>query len=360
MSKIQRKSPKHLKNLANIPNLEVFREKLEKTDFSENSSFYYKTIYLDPNQPIHKFSQILPKKTEKIDLNKIQERIKEQNLEGYLISTSILEDVLKKHPLALSAQKQSIIEHICRMNSGPHNQAEGIHLIYAHGQEQTPILNHNIKPLLAPNLSSQIISSIHRNKKSSLTIGEAHSTNQSNQASGEAVLQITHLSHHAMDLDLSQEVQRNTLGKTHKTKDKLSVFETCINLPYSIRDRHFSDHGYVLHLKGDHLTPQKIVDIIGLKENGFGGTIITSGTISSSILNDPQRKKIDLHSNNLKFYTLNKVQELIGAFTYDPHLELTKNGYCNLEKLGHLKSLSGEITLVFFPFFQSFIGEYKS
>jgi len=359
MPKVNKKLHK-LKTLANIQNLNIIREKLESLDFTENETNYTKTIHLDADQSIHKLTQILPKNPDKPDLEAIKNRIQSQDLEGYIISTNILDDVLKQHPLPISAQKQSIIEHICRMNSGPHNQAEGINIVYQVDHEFEPLINQQIQASLPPNLSSQIISTLHRNRNSSLTIGESKSLDSQQKPDGEAILQISHLTYHALDLDLSLEVHQESLGQRQKLKGEVSILENCISLPYSIRNRSYSDHGFILYLKGNNITPKKIVDIIGLQNTGFGGTIIASGSIYSSLLKLQKSKLFGLKKKNeFQYHTSQKDHEVLGAFTFEPNLNFSKNGYCNLEKLGHLKSVSGEVVLAFFPYFQTFIGEYK-
>jgi hypothetical protein len=351
---------RNLKTLPNIQNLEVIRQQLEQTEFQDDGHNLFKQIHLKQEQPVHTFSQLLPKETEKLNLQKVKQRIQEQQLEGYIISTAILEDVLAQHPLPVSAQKQAVLEYVCRMNNGPHNQAENIHIVYEHNHELEPILNNKIQSTLAPNLASQIISTIHRHRKSRLTVGEAHNIDSIvNQIpDGDTVLQISHLTYHALDLDLSLSVHKDEIGKSRKLTGPVSVFETCISLPYSLKDKHFSKHGYILHLKGDQITPEKIAKIIGLKKTGFGGTIVANGTMFTNVLSI-DKPKLFRKGHNFKHQTVVKESELIGAFNYDPNLKLLSKGYCNLEKAGHLESMSGEITLAFFPSFQTYIGEYK-
>lgn len=359
MRKINKKFS-NLKTLPNIQNLEAIRQQLEQSEFDDDGFNLYKEIELNQDQPVHTFTQILPKETEKPNLQDVKKRIQDFGLEGYIISTAILEDVLSQHPLPVSAQKQSVLEYICRMNNGPHNQAENIHIVYKQGHELEPILNNEISSTLAPNLASQIVSTIHRHRKSRLTVGEAQGIDSIvNQIpDGETVLQISHLTYHALDLDLSLSVHKDEIGKSRKLTGPVSVFETCISLPYSLKDKHFSKHGYILHLKGNQITPEKITQIIGLQNTGFGGTIVANGTMFTSVLSK-EKPKLFRKETNFKHETVVKESEVIGAFNYDPNLELLSKGYCNLEKAGHLKSMSGEITLAFFPSFQTYIGEYK-
>lgn len=350
----------NLKTLPNIQNLETIRNLLESTEFNDHGENLIKQVELPESQPVHNFKQILPKTTEKPNLQDIKQRIQDFRLEGYIISTAILEDVLLKHPLPLSAQKQGILEYICRMNNGPHNQAENIHIVYQNKHELEPILNSKIANKLAPNLTSQIISTIHRHRKSRLTLGEAKGIDSiiNQTPDGEAVLQISHLTYHALDLDLSLTVHKDSIGKSKKLIGPVSVFETSISLPYTLNNKEFSKHGYILHLKGNQITPKKIKEIIGLQNAGFGGIIIASGSITSSVLSK-EKPKLFQKEPSFNFETNQNQTELIGAYNFDPNLALLSNGYCNLEKAGHLVELDGEITFAFFPSFQTYIGEYK-
>jgi len=361
MRKTKLKS-KLIKTLPNIEGLDAIRQQLETTELKEVDGNFVRVITLDKNLPIHQLTQTIPIQTESITLKKVKKRIKENNLSGYILPTYLLDDVLAKHPLPVSAQKQHVIEYLCRMNNGEHNQAEGINIIYANHHELDPIYNPKIKGTLAPNLASQIESTLHRHRKSRMTLGESKSIdNLHNQNPyGETILQISHLTYHAMDLDLSVEVTKENIGKNKPIKGKVSVLETCSSFPYSLNKNQFSEHGFILYLKGDQITPKKITEIVGLETTGFGGVTIATGTIFAKVLSKKIKGGLFKKKETLYDYNLvRKQKEVVGSFTYDPNVDIVSSGYCNLERVGHLESMSGEIVIAFFPYMQSFMGEYK-
>lgn len=358
MRKLNFKS--HLINtLPNIQGLDELRQKLKTHDFVEQNSVYSKTIELSDDLPIHKLTQQIALK-EPINPMQVKERIAKSNLEGYLIPTFLLEESLKYNPLPLSAQKQDLITRICQMNNGKHNEAEGINIIYARHQEADPIFHNKIDSSLSANLPSQVVSVIHNHSSSRLTIGEAKSIYSLPQPYpyGEAILQIGHLKYHALDLDLSQQIRPEAPAKTKRITGDVSVFETCISIPFDLKNNNFSDHGFILYLKGNQITPKLISEIIGLTRTGFGGVIIANGILNGSILSR-KPKTIFKKSETFKHRIIKKQKESIGSFTYEPSLDLTKNGYATLEHLGELSQVDGEIILAFYPLHQTFIGEYK-
>ncbi len=349
-----------INTLPNIKGLDVIRQKLKTANFKKAGKAWVKQIKLDETHPIHNLIQIVPE-NEDIDLTKVNKNIKSNNLEGYILPTFLLEEALTKNPLPLSAQKQHIIEYICRMNNNKYNEAEGMHIVYSQHDAIAPLIHPEIKKtFLSPNLPSQIISAVHKHDSSRLTIGEAKSYRSIPKPYpyGEAIIQLSHLRYHVLDLDLSVEITEENQGTSSSLKDKVSVFESCYSFPFKLNQNNYSDHGFILHLKGKDITPKKIVEIIGLKQTGFGGVVIASGDINSTILTKTKKtlfKKSDFYDKKYK----HKDKEAVGSFSYDPYLEITSEGYCDLERNGKLDSLDGEVVIAFYPFHQTFIGEYK-
>ncbi len=360
MRKLNLKS--HLINtLPNIQGIKEVRQKLESSEFKEVDGIFQRETDLSEDLPIHHITQLIPPK-EEVDLGLVGNKIKEYGLEGYMIPTGLLEEAMQHNPLPLSAQKQSLIEDVCRMNNGKHNEAEGINIIYERHHEAEPLFHPKINSLLKPNLPSQIVSVLHRHNSSRLTIGEAKSIYSVPKPYpyGEAILQLSHLRFHVLDIDLGLQVRPDAIGVNTPLGDNVSLFETCYSFPFTLKDNSYSDHGYVLYLKGKDITPEKIAKIVGLKKNGFGGVIIGSGVIEASVLSKKKKKffkKNENHTFKHKFFR--KENEAVGAYIYDPNLHLTQHGYCDLERTGQMQSINGEVVIAFFPFHQTFIAEYK-
>ena len=275
-----------INTLPNIQGLDKIRKKLQTANFIKAGKAWVKEISLDLKDPIHKLVQIVPEK-EEVDIPKVGQQIKDHNFEGYLLPTFLLEDALAKNPLPLSAQKQHIIEYICKMNNNKYNEAEGMHIVYKQHEELKPLVHPEIKKtFLSPNLPSQVISAIHKHDSSRLTIGEAKSYRSIPKPYpyGEAIIQLSHLRYHVLDLDLSLEITEENPGTSTPLKDKVSLFESCYSFPFKLNQNNYSNHGFILYLKGKDITPKKICDIIGLEGIGFGGVAIASGEITSTIL----------------------------------------------------------------------------
>ena len=351
----------HLINtLPNIMGLEVIRQKLETAYFTKQNKSQSRTIELSQDLPIHKITQIIPE-IETLNLQEINENIKANKLNGYIMPTYLLEESLLRHPLPLSAQKQSIIENICKMNNGPTNEAEGISIIYGKHEEMTPLFHQHTNKWLSPNLPSQIISILHKHNSSRLTIGEAKSIYSIPEPYpyGEAILQLSHLRYHVLDLDLSIEITEGNIGKNKPIKSTVGLFESCSSFPFKLNNQSYSNHGFILYLKGDNITPAKIKEIIGLTNSGFGGVIIASGIMTASVLSGRKKGLIKNKHIAFKHKFIRKDKEAIGVYNCDPNVDIVANGYCDLEKTGQLINLDGELILAFFPYKQTFIAEYK-
>lgn len=334
--------------LPNIDNLDTARIKLYSTGFKQFSHYFMRKVDLLKNLPISSIKQIIPLK-EKLNPLTVKKNILNNGFEGYILPMSLMEEALKYHPLPLSAQKQTIIDHICRMNNGAQNEAEGICINIQNTEQSTS---------LAPNLASQIIANLHFNSKSRLTIGSAKSiTDDTEQIpNGEAMLQISHLMHHVLDIDLSTEITSQNLSESgiKRIKSKVSLYENCFSIPYKLTNTQYSTHGFVLYLKGK-ITLKQIQEIIGLKQNGWGGLGVITGTCQTTILNSKTTKKFGFKKTT-KFYekshTIN-CNENLASLIFEP----TVNNQLQIivDQAGLLTKVEGEIVIAFYPFLQSFV-----
>jgi hypothetical protein len=347
-----------INTLPNIQGLDIIRKKLKTAKFIQFGKKWIKEIRLSQKFPIHKLIQIIPEK-ESVDISAVTKRISQEGYEGYLLPTYLLKESLKQNPLPISEEKQRIIEHICKMNNNKYNEAEGIHIVYKQHEALNPLVHPEVKKrFLSPNLPSQVISAIHKHDSSRLTIGEAKSYRELPKPYpyGEAIIQISHLRYHVLDLDMSIEITEE--NQSEPLKEKVSIFESCYSFPFKLNQDKFSDHGFIIYIKGENITPEKICKIIGLKNTGFGGIAVGTGTITSTILTKTKKRILKKEEFKNKTFT-RKDKEAVGSFSYDPFLDITQYGYCDLERNGKLESLDGEFILAFYPFHQTFIGEYK-
>jgi hypothetical protein len=335
--------------IPNIQGLEEVRDSLYSENFSNNKKNYSRST-----KNKQKLTQLIYLK-ETLNLGNIISKIAQSKLTGFILPTNLLDQALASKPLPLSAQKQSLIEVIARMNNKKTNEAEGVNLIY---QLENPEHQFNREKFesLAPNFCSQLVSTLHYNQKSRLTLGESHLENPTTKLPyGEAILQISHLTHHALDLDLSIKISPDDQPVTN-----FMLHEYCFTIPYSLSDKSLSDHGYILHLKGKNITAEKIIEIIGLKDSAFGGVIISNGKAEGLILNHSINKKM-FRKEKIKFFNQTQIKflkESIGTFIYDPTIPYTKNGLFTSDTIGQVKKIDGEITMIFFPLIQTFISEY--
>lgn len=328
-----------IRTLPNINGLTELTQNLYKSEFTQQNDQFSRSY--SSKSPKTKITQIITIK-EDISLKKVNKKIKQNNLQGFILPTNLLQAALNHAPLPLSEQKQAIIESFSQMNNGALNEAEGVHLI---SQSKNPPYNS-----YAPNYTSQIASSLHFNKSSRLTLGESHLENPLTKLPyGEAVLQISHLTYHALDLDLSTEIDHNFNSK-RLNSDKVMIHEYTYSIPYSLKNKNFSPHGFILHLKGKNITPKLVKEIIGYNTNGFGGLSITSGKVSGTILSTTKETKLNTKSQT------KQLNESIGNFIFDPLVQDLSNGKLTTEEIGSVSSIiEGELTLVFFPLLQTFI-----
>jgi hypothetical protein len=345
---------KKLKYLPNIFGLEKFRDSLFKSHFEQKANYFSRST------PDKKLVQKICLK-EDIDLDTVKNNIQKENLEGYMFPTNMLENILGNHPLPLSAQKQALVDMLSRMNNNKLNEAEGINLVYKINQEETPLVkNEKLQPL-SPNFCSQLASTLHFNQKSRLTMGESHLINPENGLPfGTSLLQISHLTYHALDIDLSVGI---TPENETPTKTTAMLHEYSFTMPYSLKNNNYSDHGYILHLKGKNITPKKIQEIIGFKNNAFAGISIVTGEASGNTLaQSTTQNKFFKKKKTTKFHTKNKKAKLlesIGTYIYDKTQPQTSNGLLVSEKIGNITSIDGEIVLIMFPLLQTFTFQYS-
>jgi hypothetical protein len=347
-----------IRTLPNILGLSSLRKKLYQAEFKQDKNRFIRTCTVNPaDNKIKKLSQFITIK-EDLKLTKINQQIKKFNLKGFILPTNLLEQALQNAPLPLSAQKQILIQSFAQMNNGRLNEAEGIHIVHSNNTPIEKIKKYNP---LAPNLCSQLISELHFNKSSRLTLGESHLEDEADKLPyGQAILQISHLTYHALDLDLSSEVDRKFESK-RLSAETVVLHEHCFSIPYSIKDKRYSPHGFILHLNGENITPAIINQIIGFKDNGFAGLAIVSGDVSGHIL-DYKKHKTLFNAKETTFTkkeTSKVINECIGNYIFDPTIKTISTGTLTVENIGKLEQLNGEITLVFFPLLQSFIAEYQ-
>lgn len=349
MKKIKFKS-NLINALPNIQGLDEIRDLLFKEQFNQEKDSYFRTA-----EKQYKLTQKIYLK-ESLNLNKILEQIKKHNLKGFILPTNLLGEALSNAPLPLSAQKQSLVQTLAQMNNGKTNEAEGINLLYSLNEQDQSLQQKEFQPL-APNFCSQLISNIHYNQKSRLTLGESHLENpKTHLPYGQAILQISHLTHHALDLDLSIKISPDD----SPTSNYL-VHEYCFSVPYSLNNKKYSDHGYIIHLNGTDITPEKIIQIVGLTGSAFAGVTISKGEAKGLLLNHKIQKKL-LRKESVSYFNQKNDQSLneaIGTFIYDPKIKQLQKGLFISETAGQVKSLDGELTIVLFPLIQTFTAEYS-
>lgn len=343
-----------IRTLPNITGLEELREKLYKSEFQEHKDQFIRSYSVSSKNGNHikKLSQYITIK-EDLKLAKIDKKIKKHGLKGFIIPTNLLGKALQNAPLPVSAQKQTLIESFSQMNNGKLNEAEGVHLIHSNSKK--------VFHPLAPNFCSQLISNLHFNKNSRLTLGESHLEHKTNKiAYGQAILQISHLTYHSLDLDLSSQTEPDLESKRLES-DSVMLHEHCFSIPYSLKDKRYSPHGFIIHLNGKNITPDVINSIIGFKKNGFAGLAIVSGECRGKILSYQEEKKIFSNPNLKPFQktTNNNLIEAIGNYIFDPSVESIKKGVLSVDKVGQVQNINGEITIVFYPLLQTFIAEYS-
>jgi hypothetical protein len=347
-----------IKTLPNISGLEEIRDDLFQQKFAKKKGAFSRKTSLKSK----KLTQTVPLK-EVIHLEKVKKEILKQKLEGFIIPTQFLGEYLSSqvNPFKLSQNKIKVIESIAQMNNGKINEAEGYNLVYEAGKEQLPIFKPKNLIGLAPNFCSQLSSCIHFHTKSRLTLGESHLEHPTQKLPyGESILQISHLTYHALDLDLSVNLTPEDQPPAAFANQSM-LHEYTFSLPYSLNNKKYSNHGYILHLEGKKITPKVIAKIIGLKSNSAGALIICSGEADGHLLNFQNKKGIfSINTNRFFSQKVSKpLKESIGTFILDKNFDSTKNGLLATEKLGKLETLNGQITLVFFPLLQNFTYEYK-
>jgi hypothetical protein len=348
MKKIKFKS-NLINALPNIQGLDQLRDILFQQQFHHGKDNFFRTA-----EKKYKLTQKIFLK-ENLNLNRILDQIQKNNLQGFILPTNLLGEALLNAPLPLSAQKQSLIQTFSQMNNGKANEAEGVNLLYSLSNQDQSFSQKQF-PSLAPNFCSQLISNIHYNQKSRLTLGESHLENpKTHLPYGQAILQISHLTHHALDLDLSIKISPD-----NSPTSNYLVHEYCFSIPYSLNNKTYSDHGYILHLSGSDITPEKIVQIVGLRKSAFAGVTISTGKSKSILLNHKKQKKI-FRKESITFFNQKNEQsisESIGTFIFDPEIKQLQKGLFISEKAGQIQSLDGEVTIVLFPLIQSFTAEY--
>lgn len=348
-----------IKTLPNISGLEEIRDDLFKQKFAKKKGVFSRKTKLKNKQ----LTQSVPLK-EVLHLEKIKKEISKQKFEGFIIPTQFLGEYLSSqaNPFELSPNKIKVIESIAQMNNGKINEAEGYNLVYQIEKEALPVFKPEKLQSLAPNFCSQLSSCIHFHTKSRLTLGESHLEHPTKKLPyGESILQISHLTYHALDLDLSVNLTPEDQPPASFANQSM-LHEYTFSLPYSLNDKKYSNHGYVLHLKGKNITPKKIAKIIGLNSNSVGGLVICSGQAEGNLLNFQNKKGVFSLVKN-KFFSQKvskKLNESIGTFIYDKNFDSTSNGLLATEKLGKLESLNGQVTVIFFPLLQNFTYEYKT
>jgi hypothetical protein len=236
--------------------------------------------------------------------NLMEKEISKQNLEGFIIPTQFLGEYLNSqlNPFELSSNKIKVIESIAQMNNGKINEAEGYNLVYEAGKEHLPLFKAEKLQSLAPNFCSQLSSCIHFHTKSRLTLGESHLEHPTKKLPyGESILQISHLTYHALDLDLSVNLTPEDQPPATFANQSM-LHEYTFSLPYSLNNKKYSNHGYILHLNGKNITPKKIAKIIGLKSNSIGGLVICNGEAEGHLLNFQTKKGVFSVVKN-KFYS---------------------------------------------------------
>jgi hypothetical protein len=333
-----------ISTLPNISNISDLCQNLYKANFVQIKNKFTRT-YKQKKGPIKEISQEITVH-EDLNLSLFNQNIKTNFAHGTIFHTNLLDSYLSNQPLPLSAQKQELLESIARMNNFKLNEAECIYI------EQNSKLKKSDS--LEPNLSSQLSSELHFNHKSRLTLGESMIEDGfSHKAYGSALLQVSHLSYHALDLDLSLRVhQENKKIITQKLFNKVKQYQFCFHLPYSLNNNQLSDHGYIVQLKDTKITPDKIAKLFPTKCTAFAGITISTGIAKGEILS---LSKNMLGSQSAKQEkTENYLEESIGHFMFDPNYSKLKKGSWNSENIGKIKELNGETIMIIFPILQTF------
>ncbi len=339
-----------LSTLPNIENLDNICKELYLLNFQQEGNTYIRKY----KPKIQNISEIAQKITinEKLNLSEFKNNINLFNFCGDIFSTALLDTYLKYQPLPLSAQKQELIESAARMNNFKLNEAECIYI-----EQNVKPTNNNL--CLEPNLSSQFSTELHYNQKSRLTLGESQIEDQyTHKAFGSALLQISHLSYHSIDLDLSLRMHfENKQIITQKLLNKVKRYQYCFTIPYRLNNTDFSQHGFIVTLKGKNITPEKISKLFGTKYTAYAGITIASGIAKGKI---ETINKTFLQKNKIKTeISENYLEENIGNFIFDPGKKELKDGHWTTENIGRINTFNGELVMLVFPILQTFNIKHK-